>query len=160
MRSQRRTALGALLLRLLLLSPQLLPDCDASDVIGARCRGGDGPGAEDQDEHVRGAAERALADYAALHRRILDPRDTGVEKRFLVLQPLLGMGNSQIEEVTALLIAMQTRRAFVVDLFDRSVGDREPAGAWYAPHTDVYAHPINLDKRQLMPFMGPRGGQV
>ena len=106
MRSHRRTALGALLLRLLLLSPQLLPDCDASDVIGARCRGGDGPGAEDQDEHVRGAAERALADYAALHRRILDPRDTGVEKRFLVLQPLLGMGNSQIEEVTALLIDM------------------------------------------------------
>ena len=35
----------------------------------------------------------------------------GGGRKFLVLSPLLGMGNSMIEEVTALLIAIKTRRA-------------------------------------------------
>ena len=84
---------------------------------------GDGPPAA-----LRALAEQALQRYAKLHRAILDPADHSVQKRFLVLQPLLGMGNSQIEEVTALLIAMVTKRALVIDLFDRRC-DNAP-GCW------------------------------
>ena len=112
---------------------------------------GDGPPSK-----LRLRAERALQRYAELHRAILDPADRRVEKKFLVLQPLLGMGNSQIEEVTALLIAMETNRALVIDLFDRSVGDQVPEvdrKPWFAPYTDTYDRAIDLSKEQLATFV-------
>jgi len=43
-------------------------------------------------------SERALAEYAKLHRRILDPDDQGVAKRFLVVRSSHGLSNTQIEE--------------------------------------------------------------
>ena len=98
---------------------------------GATCEGG---GDRDRDRGdgpppaLRALAEQALQRYAKLHRAILDPADRSVPKRFLVLQPLLGMGNSQIEEVTALLIAMVTKRALVIDLFDRRC--ENASGGW------------------------------
>ena len=112
---------------------------------------GDGPPSE-----LRDRAENALQRYVELHRAILDPADKSVEKKFLVLQPLLGMGNSQIEEVTALLIAMETDRALVIDLFDRSVGDKVPElerEPWFAPYTDTYDRAIDLAKEQLAAFI-------
>ena len=66
------------------------------------------------------------------------------------------MGNSQIEEVTALLIAMETDRALVIDLFDRSVGDKVPElerEPWFAPYTDTYDRAIDLSKEQLAAFI-------
>ncbi len=43
--------------------------------------------------------EEILEDYTKLHRRILDPEDTSVQKRFLVLSSSHGLANTQIEEV-------------------------------------------------------------
>ena len=119
--------------------------------IGEDVDVGDGPPSK-----LRFRAERALQRYAELHRAILDPSDRRVEKKFLVLQPLLGMGNSQIEEVTALLIAMETNRALVIDLFDRSIGDQVPEvdrTPWFAPYTDTYDRAIDLSKEQLAAFV-------
>ena len=43
-----------------------------------------------------------------------------------------------------------TKRALIIDLFDRSVGVGEP---WYAPY-DVYDRKhINVDKEQLAHFV-------
>ena len=111
---------------------------------------------------LRDRAERALERYAKLHRAILNPAVTTVEKKFLVLQPLLGMGNSQIEEVTALLIAMSTNRALVIDLFDRSVGDKvapQERQAWFAPYSETYLRDLDLSKEQLRHYVG-NGEQV
>ena len=134
----------------------LMPACGApqpSDTSGV-----DGP-----PTALRERARLALESYARLHRAIMDPRDTSVEKKFLVLQPLLGMGNSQIEEVTALLIAMETNRALVIDLFDRSVGDNVAPSSrkpWFAPYSETYNRSmIDLSKEQLARYVD-NGAQV
>ena len=46
-------------------------------------------------------SERALAEYAKLHRRILDPDDQSVAKRYLVVRSSHGLSNTQIEEARA-----------------------------------------------------------
>ena len=43
-------------------------------------------GKDEVDEALRLRAEKALAEYAALHAKILDPADRSVKKKFLVLQ--------------------------------------------------------------------------
>eukprot|EP01116_Phalansterium_solitarium_P013126 TRINITY_DN3012_c0_g1_i1.p1 TRINITY_DN3012_c0_g1~~TRINITY_DN3012_c0_g1_i1.p1 ORF type:complete len:446 (-),score=127.06 TRINITY_DN3012_c0_g1_i1:192-1529(-) len=59
-------------------------------------------------------AARAFADYLELHRRIMDPKDSSVEKKFFInTRCSWGLGNFQIRAVGALLIAMLTKRAFV-----------------------------------------------
>ena len=77
----------------LVLAGALLPVCGAPPGP-ATLAPVDGP-----PSALRESARLELDRYVRLHRAIMDPRDTSVEKKFLVLQPLLGMGNSQIEEV-------------------------------------------------------------
>ena len=55
--------------------------------------------------------QEALQQYQELHARIVDPDDDSVAKRFLVLKSGHGMGNTMIEEVTALLMGLATSRA-------------------------------------------------
>ncbi|EKX35989.1 hypothetical protein GUITHDRAFT_146132 [Guillardia theta CCMP2712] len=107
------TSLELLLLLLLAWTSvgEAMESCRAED---GRKEVEEGPG-----EAISERARAALSSYEKLHARILDPREKKIKRKFLVLQPLLGMGNSQIEEATALLLAMQTRRALVIDLFDR-----------------------------------------
>ena len=80
----------------LILAAALLPACGAppGPEKWPTLAPVDGPPSD-----LRESARLALDRYVRLHRAIMDPRDTSVEKKFLVLQPLLGMGNSQIEEV-------------------------------------------------------------
>jgi len=140
------TSLELLLLLLLAWTSvgEAMESCRAED---GRKEVEEGPG-----EAISERARAALSSYEKLHARILDPREKKIKRKFLVLQPLLGMGNSQIEEATALLLAMQTRRALVIDLFDRSVGDGGPS--WYAPYLETYnrSH-MDMDKERLATFL-------
>eukprot|EP01116_Phalansterium_solitarium_P024727 TRINITY_DN9143_c0_g2_i1.p1 TRINITY_DN9143_c0_g2~~TRINITY_DN9143_c0_g2_i1.p1 ORF type:complete len:435 (+),score=133.50 TRINITY_DN9143_c0_g2_i1:157-1461(+) len=59
-------------------------------------------------------AEKALRDYADLHRRIMDPTDTTVEKKFYINGKCIwGLGNFQIRTVAGFVISLLTNRAFV-----------------------------------------------
>jgi hypothetical protein len=65
-------------------------------------------------------------------------------------------------QVTALLIAMETKRALVIDLFDRSVGDSvapERRTPWFAPYSETYNRTIDLSKEQLAQY-AENGAQV
>lgn len=151
----RRPALAAVLLLLATLHAVESQEGSGGGLAGEEgcaggvCEWGAGREREEIGEDIQKEASRVLEGYTELHRRILDPRDKTVPKRFLILSPLLGIGNSMIEEVTALLLSIVTQRALVIDLFDRSVGQGEP---WFAPH-DVYARPIAMDKEGLRHFV-------
>jgi hypothetical protein len=76
------------------------------------------------DEAPRAAA--VLQEYAALHRRIVDPTDSGVAKRFLIVRSSHGLSNTQIEEVTGLLMAIVTRRALILDFSNDTYTGQRP----------------------------------
>lgn len=76
------------------------------------------------DESPRAAA--LLREYAALHRRIVDPDDTSIPKRFLVVRSSHGLSNTQIEEVTGLLMAVVTRRALILDFSNDTYTGQRP----------------------------------
>jgi hypothetical protein len=55
-------------------------------------------------------AIKLLDDYLELHRRIMDPSDNSVEKKFLIFPPCSwGLGNFQLMVVDALIIALMTK---------------------------------------------------
>jgi len=76
------------------------------------------------DEAPRAAAR--LREYTELHRRIVDPKDTSVPKRFLVVRSSHGLSNTQIEEVTGLLMAMVTGRALILDFSNDTYTGQRP----------------------------------
>jgi len=71
-------------------------------------------------------ANKVLREYVDLHRRILDEQDESVAKRFLVVRSSHGVSNTQIEEVTGLLIAILTRRALILDFSNDSYTGPRP----------------------------------
>jgi hypothetical protein len=89
--------------------------------------------------------ETMLQEYRQLHKRILDPEDSSVEKRFLILRSSHGISNTQIEEVTALLMAIETRRALILDFSNDSYTGPRPALE--------YDWPIDVWVDGLLPFL-------
>ncbi|KAJ1480258.1 hypothetical protein T484DRAFT_1901378 [Baffinella frigidus] len=79
--------------------------------------------------------------------RILDPEDAGVEKRFLVVRSSHGLSNTQIEEVTGLLVAVVTRRALILDFSNDSYTGQRPVME--------YDWPIDIWVDGMSPFLDP-----
>jgi hypothetical protein len=52
--------------------------------------------------------------------------DTGVAKRFLVVRSSHGLSNTQIEEITGLLVAIVTRRALILDFSNDTYTGQRP----------------------------------
>ena len=113
----------------------------------------DGPRPDGADftpnEAPRAAA--LLRDYAALHRRIVDPDDTSVAKRFLVVRSSHGLSNTQIEEVTGLLMAMVTGRALILDFSNDTYTGQRPVME--------YAWPLDLWMESMSMFI-PEGADM
>ena len=107
-----------------------------------------------EEAAAEAAAARALAEYAELHAGILDPGNETAPKRFLVLRAGHGLANTMLEEVTALLVAMLSRRALLFDL----------SGAVFAhPRPDdhaVFARPLLLAPEALLPFLPPADAEA
>lgn len=101
------------------------------------------------DEAPRAAA--LLREYAALHRRIVDPDDNSVAKRFLVVRSSHGLSNTQIEEVTGLLMAMVTRRALILDFSNDTYTGQRPVME--------YAWPLDIWMESMSSFV-PEGADV
>lgn len=97
----------------------------------------------------RGRADELLRQYQELHAKIVDPDDHSVAKRFLVLRSGHGIGNTMIEEVTALLMGLATRRAVVFDSRGGGVfGLERPVHCFHRP--------LLLDFEVLLPvFVDP-----
>jgi len=95
------------------------------------------------DEAPRAAA--LLREYAALHRRIVDPADSGVAKRFLVVRSSHGLSNTQIEEVTGLLMAIVTRRALILDFSNDTYTGQRPVME--------YEWPLDIWMDAMSPFL-------
>ena len=70
----------------------------ASRAMLVSLRSDDGSG-EGAPHCASGTEQEILQEYTALHRRILDPGDHSVPKRFLVVSSSHGLANTQIEEV-------------------------------------------------------------
>lgn len=101
------------------------------------------------DEAPRAAAR--LREYSALHRRIVDPEDTSVPKRFLVVRSSHGLSNTQIEEVTGLLMAMVTGRALILDFSNDTYTGQRPVLE--------YDWPLDIWMEAMSSFV-PQGGDV
>ena len=101
------------------------------------------------DEAPRAAA--LLSEYAALHRRIVDPDDTSIPKRFLVVRSSHGLSNTQIEEVTGLLMAIVTRRALILDFSNDTYTGQRPVME--------YDWPLDIWMESMSAFV-PEGGEA
>ena len=104
-------------------------------------------------------ASALIREYVELHRRIVDPADTGVAKRFLIVRSSHGLSNTQIEEVTGLLLAMATRRALILDFSnDTYTGQRPvmeyswPLDIWMDAMSDVVPEGSEVEDLPRIPL--------
>jgi hypothetical protein len=98
------------------------------------------------DEAARAAM--LLDEYSKLHRRIVDVHDTAVAKRFIVVRSSHGLSNTQIEEVTGLLMAIVTRRALILDFSNDTYTGQRPVME--------YDWPLDIWMESMSPFL-PEG---
>jgi len=98
----------------------------------------------------QGRMDEVLRQYQELHAKIVDPDDSSVTKRFLVLRSGHGIGNTMIEEVTALLMGLATGRAVVFDSRGGGVfGLERPVHCFHRP--------LLLDFEMLLPVFADPG---